>query len=427
MPESDFFENAARRMAASGLRQNNERAVLNALALHSGASGAHLARVTGLGAQTISRILVALEKENLITRGQPLRGQRGQPAIPISINASGAYSIGCEIGWRHLSVVLCNLGGQRLGEYRRDYPYPDPTSIVAEVASLVRLMINVVPEPERERVGSLGVAMPSSFARNLPLLGADAAVANDWANLDIEAELEASTGLPVHVMNDGNAACWAELVLRPRPRPNEFAYIFVGTFIGGGIVSEGRLWEGATGSSGNLGAILVSDGIGGLKVGHLVASLFALEHRVTSSGKLIPKRDPQSWVWHELGHAAERWLELTANALAQIIANTAAVSGTNLAVIDGALPDGILPKLVDMTQSALVALGDEAGDPPDLAQGHVGSFAAAVGAAFRPLYRQYFAREVEHLEGEAGSEISLSLEAPSGTEISASGATGRLA
>ncbi len=401
LAESDFFENAARRMAASGLRQNNERAVLNALALNPGVPGVQLAKITGLGAQTISRILQVLENEHLITRGEPLRGQRGQPAIPIAINPAGAYSIGCEIGWRHLSVVLCNLAGHRLGEYRRDYPFPDPASIIEEVSALVRLMTNMVPEAERNRIGSLGVAMPSSFARNLTLLGADGATASDWTKVEVKAELELSTGLPAHIMNDGNAACWAELVLRPRPRPDNFAYIFVGTFIGGGVVAEGRLWEGATGNSANLGSILVSDGKGGRQFGHLIASLHAMEQHLMANKQAVPRRDPRSWDWDELGPLAEEWLKRAGKALAEIIANTAAVSEINLAIVDGALPPDVLVRLVDLTRDELAALGSLTSDLPQVAQGHVGSFAAPIGAAFRPLYRQFFARDAEHLLDEA--------------------------
>ena len=401
MQETDFFENAARRMAASGLRQNNERAVLNALALNPGVPGVQLARITGLGAQTISRILQVLESENLISRGEPLRGQRGQPAIPIAINPGGAYSIGCEIGWRHVSVVLCNLAGHRLGEYRRDYPYPDPASIIAEVTSLVRLMTNMVPEAQRDRIGSLGVAMPSSLPRNLTLLGADQSVANEWTKVEVQSELERSTGLPVHVMNDGNAACWAELVLRPRPRPDNFAYLFIGTFIGGGVVAEGRLWEGATGNSANLGSILVSDGNGGRQHGHLVASLHAMEQHLIAGGQAVPRRDPRSWEWGELGPVAERWLEQAGTALAEIIANTAAVSEINLAIVDGALPPGILERLIALASAELETLGSLTNEPPLVSQGHVGSFASPIGAAFRPLYRQFFAREAEHMLDEA--------------------------
>ena len=394
----DFFESASRRMAASGLRQSNERAVLNALALAPGASGAHLARITGLGAQTISRILLVLETEQLIVRGEPLRGLCGQPAIPIYINPRGGYSIGCEIGWRHLSVVLCDLGGKRLGDYRRDYPFPDPASIIAEVASLVRLMLNLVPESERGRVGSLGVAMPSDFGRNLSMVGADQSLAEEWQNLNVQSELEAATKLPVFVMNDGNAACWAELVLRPRPRPDNFAYLFLGTFVGGGLVAEGRLWEGPKGNSANLGSILVSDGRGGRQIGHLVASLYALEQMLVTNGVAVPRRDPREWVWEELGPLAELWLNNTANALAEIILNTAAVSEINMAILNGTLPPGILNRLVSMTEERLKLLDSLTHDSPLIVQGTIDSMAAAVGAAYRPLYRQFFARDVENLQ-----------------------------
>lgn len=385
-------------MAASGLRQSNERAVLNALALHAGAPAVHLARVTGLGPQSISRILTALESENLIFRGEPLRGQRGQPAIPIHINPRGAYSVGCEIGWRHLSVVLSNLVGERLGEYRRDYPFPDPTSIITEVAGLVRLMTNLVPDTERHRIGSLGLAMPSGLWRNLQLLGADDATAREWPGLDVRERLKDATGLSTSVMNDGNAGCWAELVLRPRPRPDNFAYIFVGTFIGGGIVAEGRLWEGATGNSANLGSILVSDGSGGRQYGHLVSSIYALEQQLAAKGQSLPRRDPKNWNWDELGPPAEDWLIGASVGLAEMIANTAAVSEINLAVVDGVLPDVVLERLIEIARDKIQGLGHLTDDPPVIARGHVGRFAAAMGAAFRPLYRQYFARDVEHLQ-----------------------------
>lgn len=393
MVQVDFFESAARKMATSRLRQSNERAVLTALAIQPGAPAATLARITGLRPNSIARILVDLERDKLIARGEPLRGMRGQPATPIGINPGGAYSVGCEIGWRHLTVVLCNLTGQRLGEYRRDFPYPDPYSLVAEVTSLVSLMLNLIPDTERDRVASLGVAMPSGLARNISLVGADQNTAADWGSLDIAAQLQNATGLPTFLMNDGNAACWAELVLRPRPRPDNFAYISIGTFVSGGVVAEGRLWEGATGRAANLGSIMVSDGDGGRQFGHLVCSLYALEQSLGRAGMTAPKRDPRTWIWDEFGAVGERWLANSAAALAEIISSTAAVSEIRLAVIDGTLPEPVLQRLVDETRLSLTALPILTDDHPDVQQGAVGNLAAATGAAFRPLYRQFFARD----------------------------------
>jgi predicted NBD/HSP70 family sugar kinase len=234
-------------------------------------------------------------------------------------------------------------------------------------------------------------------------MGAGRAVAEEWGMLDVQSELELATKLPVQVMNDGNAACWAELVLRPRPRPDDFAYIFVGRFIGGGLVAEGLLMEGVTGKSADLGSILVSDGQGGRQFGHLIASLHALEQRLLSTDHTpLPKRDPREWDWGELGPVGEQWLSDAATAFAEIINSTAAVSEIKLAILDGTLPPEILKRLISMTEGRLEDIGSLTSEPPQIAQGHVGSLAAALGAAYRPLYRKYFSRGVDHLTEDAG-------------------------
>ena len=45
------------------------------------------------------------------------------------------------------------------------------------------------------------------------------------------------------------------------------------TFVGGGIVAENRLWEGTSGGSANLGAMLVTDHDGHMRYLHEIASL----------------------------------------------------------------------------------------------------------------------------------------------------------
>ena len=101
-------------MPQAGVRIANERAVLTLITITPGSSNADLARRSGLGPQTTSRIISDLEERGLIVRGQVLRGRRGQPATPLFLNPQGAYSIGVEIGWRHLHVALVNLTGNVL-------------------------------------------------------------------------------------------------------------------------------------------------------------------------------------------------------------------------------------------------------------------------------------------------------------------------
>lgn len=392
MSQDDFFESGFRRMASAGLRENNARAVLMAVALTPGAPGAQLARITGLGPQSVSRILVELEEAGLVLRGEVVRGQRGKPATPIHINPNGAYCIGCEIGWRHLNVVLLDLGGAVLGEHRRDYPYPDSATIFEEIASITRLLTQLIPFDRRSKLLGIGVAMPSGIARNVQLVGAPSPVADIWKTVDVASRVAAATGLEVFTYNDGNAGCWAELIAHPSPRPQNFAYLFAGTFVGAGIVAEGQLWQGPTGNSANLGSMLVTDEQGEQQFVHLIASFIALERRLQGAGMVLPSGDPTLWDWTLLEPAASQWLDTSAKALAKVIANSAAASELSVAIVDGAMPRAIVAMLVERVRFYVKELPTLTNDTPEVEMGRLGSGAAAYGAAMKPIYSRLFSR-----------------------------------
>lgn len=389
----DIFEPGTRRMDVSGLRINNERAVLTAVATNPGFSAAQVARATGLGPQSVSRILVELEATGLVKRGEARRGQRGQPATPIHIDPNGVFAVGCEIGWRHYHILIRNLAGEVLGEHRRDYAFPDVDTVIAETGSLAKLLIGLIPEELRGRVLGMGLAAPSGIGRNIDLVGGSAEQAERWKELNITTAARAASGLEIFRFNDGNAACWGELTAYPPPRPANLAYFQVGTFIGAGLIAEGRLWEGPTGNSANLGSMLVTDRNGRQEFVHLIASLYALEKRLIAAGRPVPTGNPLAWPWADLEPVASEWLEDAARALAKAIANTHAVMEFSVAVLDGAMPRPIVERLVQRVRDHTRALPVLTSDRPTIEIGRLGGGATARGAASKPIYRRYFSRD----------------------------------
>ena len=391
--EEDIFARATKGMAVAGLRLNNERAVLTAIAISPGSSGAEITRITGLGAQTVSRMLIDLEAAGLITRGEPRRGGRGQPAVPIFLNPQGAFCIGCEVGWRHIEILVQNLGGEVLGRHRRDYAFPDFDTIFAEVASLSRLMIELVPEQLRHRLLGIGVAMPSGFERNLGLLGVPAAKAEQWAGVDPAATVAKATGMEVFLYNDGNAGCWGELAAYPMPRPRNLCYILVSSFIGAGLIAEGKLWEGTNGRSANLGSMMVTDRNGYQQFVHLVASLHAFENKLADRRLALSTGNPMDWAWEEMEDVVAEWVEDAGKAIAKTIVNTSAVVELDVAVVDGTMPRPIVERLVESVRSHLAAMPTLTSEWPTVEIGRLGNAAPARGASWLPMYRSLFSRE----------------------------------
>jgi predicted NBD/HSP70 family sugar kinase len=74
-----------------------------------------------------------------------------------------------------------------------------------------------------------------------------------WAGFDLHGFAEKRFNLPTRVMNDAHAAVLAELHYGHGRGLTDFVAITVGTGIGGGVVSNGRLMQGNHGFAGSIG------------------------------------------------------------------------------------------------------------------------------------------------------------------------------
>jgi predicted NBD/HSP70 family sugar kinase len=394
---TDFFEPAGRGVQHASLRAANRRAVLTTIAFNPGISNADVSRRTGLAPQTASAIVAELEQEGLLSRGDVLRGRRGQPATPLFLKLDAAYSIGVDLGWRHVDIVLVDLSAQPIARYRRDYAYIDGRTIVGEIVSSIGDLLLKLDGAQRRRLIGIGIASPTNIARNIASMGAPSEQTELWQGLDLRAEVEKALDLTTIWFNDGNAGCWAELVLMGQPRPANFAYLHMGTFLAAGLVAEHNLWEGPTGNSANLGSMLVLRPDGARDFGHMIASIRALELGLNAAGIELPQTNPVEWPWAEWEPYVAPWLAACSEALAQIIHNTAAVLEFDLAIIDGDLPRPLLDRLLLETQLAVENLPVMTFDRPRLAVGRLGQDAIPLGASFMPIFRKYFSRDLRDM------------------------------
>jgi predicted NBD/HSP70 family sugar kinase len=326
-----------------------------------------------------------------------LRGRRGQPATPLFLKLAAAYAGGSVVGWQYIEVVLVDLAAEPIARYRRDFAWVDGSTVVAELLGALEDMLGRLDAKQRRRLVGIGISSPTNIARNIEALGAPPEQAALWRDLDLSAEVEKATGIPTAWFNIGNAACWAELVMMPAPRPASFAYLYVGTFLGAGLVAEHNLWEGPTGNSANLGSMLVCKPDGGRDFGHLIASLQSLKERLAAAGIALPLSNPLDWPWADWEPHVAGWLVECGEALAQIILNSAAVIEFDLAIIDGVMPKPIVERLLAETQRALAALPVMTFDRPRLVPGRLGHDAMPLGASFMPIFRKFFSRDLRDM------------------------------
>jgi predicted NBD/HSP70 family sugar kinase len=375
-----------------GLRQFNERVVLQAIRLHGALPGAEIARQTQLTAQTISLITKRLLDDGLLLKGEPQRGKVGQPSVPLALNPDGAYAVGIKVGRRSVDVLLVDFTGAVRERWSLDYRYPEPRQLLAEIGRRLHDIRQLLSLAARERVQGIGLAMPFSLGGWQTLLDMPPEVAARWPATDLRAEIEALGDWPVHLLKDTAAACVAELVAgRGRSTPS-FLYVFVDTFIGGGLVLDSHLRAGLHGNAGAIGSLPLarSDAKGAAPPQLLsVASLNNLERLYQAAGLDIGAVADERALQAPWAAVTQAWLADAGAAIAFAINASACLLDLDCVIVDGSFSRALQAALLHAVERAQAGYSWEGVKRPRLQPGTIGSDARAIGGALLPLHANF--------------------------------------
>ncbi|ALI56696.1 ROK family transcriptional regulator [Celeribacter marinus] len=376
-----------------GVRALNERLVMSLIQRHGGMPGSELAKRTDLSAQTVSNILRKLESDGLVRRGEPQRGKVGKPSIPMEIVPDGALSFGLKIGRRSADLAIMNLAGEVLGQSIVTYRYPMPDLIFAYLKEGMEKLSNGLSDNQRARICGVGIAAPNEIWSWVDAIGAPEDF-QIWRDINFAKEVAAFTELPLFTENDGTAACRAEYVFGRGREFYDYAYFFVGSFIGGGIVMDSKVIEGRQGNASALGPLRVPYDDGSQSGGECalmdVASLYVLEAAVAKAGGDTNLMWAMPQDWSSFGISLDDWILASAKALAHAVRSVVSVIDFEAVMIDGAFPVDVRTRLVAQTRLEFERLDVRGITVPRIEQARVGGNARVIGAASSPILRQFF-------------------------------------
>jgi predicted NBD/HSP70 family sugar kinase/biotin operon repressor len=376
----------------TGVRLYNERLVLSLIRQRRALPKAEIARLTGLSSTTISEIVQQLEADGLLIKEEPRRGRIGQPPVPLSLNPNGALSLGVKIGRRRCDILLMDFVGGVLSEIHSPYLYPRPVAVVDFIKQGCEALIGDLPQDSRSRMAGIGIAAPFELWNWEKDFGPAAGNLQEWREFDLRAEVARIYDLPVYLCNDGTAGCAAEYIFGHASQYQEFLYVFVAWFIGGGLVLNGNLFPGRSGYAGSLGQMLVptigADGRATVRQLLDVASISVLERRVREAGG-----DPRP-IWDEPDWAGvsryiDGWIEQVAEGIAYALVSAGSVVEFQAAIIDGAMPPDIRARIVARVKEKFDRL-ERTGLPEfAIVEGLIGYRARAIGGASLPLLAKF--------------------------------------
>ncbi len=234
------------------IREINRQIVLNYVRDLAPISRAEIARATNLQRSTVSSIVSALQRAELIEDIGTGSSTGGRKPNLLRIRTGIPAAIGVDVGPRKTVVVVTDLAGKVL-EKVESTTFEDSE----KQTELILKQVSDFADRYRNESLEVGISVPgiTNHAKNrvtyVPYF--------DWKDWDICERIEESTSLKVTVDNDANAIALAELWFgRDKIRKaRNFITVMVGEGIGTGVVFEGQVYRGEAGDAGEFGHMIV--------------------------------------------------------------------------------------------------------------------------------------------------------------------------
>lgn len=175
---------------------------------------------------------------------------------------STSYALGLDIGGTKLYGAVVDLDtGEVVGSARkRTHPERGATFFTQRLLTVTREALAAAPAHASRHISAIGVGIAGQIDRERGALISGPNLGKGLDNLPLRSLLDEAFGLRVVVGNDVEVATYGEQRFGAGRDAHDFICVFVGTGIGAGIVTDGKLRAGATGTAGEVGHMVIHYG-----------------------------------------------------------------------------------------------------------------------------------------------------------------------
>jgi glucokinase-like ROK family protein len=213
---------------------------------------------TGLGRGIVAQRVGELLHLGLVVEGEVGPSTGGRPARRISFRADAGHLLVADLGATSIDVAVTDLEGRILGH--RDEPADvsaGPEPCLARVEELFEQLVTATRDlPGRLWGVGIGVPGPVEFASGRPV---SPPIMPGWDGYPVRERFAERYRAPVWVDNDVNILALGEWRSGIAVGHDNVVVVKIGTGIGAGIISNGRIHRGTQGAAGDVGHIQVVD------------------------------------------------------------------------------------------------------------------------------------------------------------------------
>ena len=243
----------------STVRNLNKRVILDMIRFSPGGiSRAELARQMDLTRSAVSTIVDTLAHDGLVHEAENGPATGGRRPILLEINPRRGHVVGIDMGASHLGLVVTDFAAQVLEELEVPFDVEvGPKVCLAEVDTQVHNLLQRVGLTLND-IMAFGIGVPGPVVAEAGAVSAPP-IMPGWDGFPIRAQLEERWQRPVSMGNDAEFGALGEWAYGAGRNEHNLAYLKVGSGVGAGLLIDGHIYRGATGSAGEIGHITIQE------------------------------------------------------------------------------------------------------------------------------------------------------------------------
>jgi predicted NBD/HSP70 family sugar kinase len=215
-----------------------------------------LVRLSGLGRNVVVQRVRQLMAAGLVEEGELGRSTGGRAPRELRFRAGAGTVLVAELGATKISVALSDLTGRLRDQVEEEADIKlGPVQILTRVSTLLTQLVAHQPDPVHVWGVGIGLPGPVEFSTGKPIAPP---IMPGWDGFPVPDFFSTRFAAPVWVDNDVNVMALGELRSGLAQGQSDLVYLKVGTGIGAGLISGGRLHRGAQGCAGDVGHIAVA-------------------------------------------------------------------------------------------------------------------------------------------------------------------------
>ena len=211
-----------------------------------------------LSRAAVTTIVNDLLASQIIREAERISARNGRPPIVLEINPTFGHVVGLDFGATHLSLFIADLSARILDENEIELNITrGPETCLAEADRLLHERLTKV-NLSLQNILAIGVGVPGPIVTEAGMVLSPPLMPG-WDQYPIRDDLEKRWGCPVSLNNDAELGALGEWAAGAGRGEGNLAYIKVGTGIGAGLLLDGKIYRGVTGSAGEIGHLTIDE------------------------------------------------------------------------------------------------------------------------------------------------------------------------